>query len=211
MSDDAHRIRKALAQRPSPEALAEHPGQDSQAQDFRGSKETSAESRKARKAEGSAMHPDTHRNHVQIATQAAAREGDDHLILGANGERSVRIVVLGIPPSGNVLRRKYRNPFSYAMLRETWKRDLWYSVSGKERDWLTGMAGAKQKMRVTISVAHKKLYDKDNLYSGVKPIVDALRMNNFLHEDSPEFCELLCSQEKINAKRTTIVIEDCYQ
>jgi Holliday junction resolvase RusA-like endonuclease len=140
----------------------------------------------------------------------AAREGFDHLILGANGERSVRIVVLDIPPSGNVLRRKYRNRFAYAKLRDTWKRDLWYSVSGKERDWLLGMANAGQKMRVTISVAHKKLYDTDNLYSGVKPLLDALRAVGLLHDDSPEFCELLCSQEKINDKRTTITIEDLH-
>lgn len=132
-------------------------------------------------------------------------------LTGANGSRTVRIVVLGIPPSGNAMRRKYRDRFAYQALRNQWEYSIHYSLSHSEREWLCGMARAKQKMRVTISVAHKKLYDTDNLYSGVKPVLDSLKKLGLIYDDAPEYCEILCSQEKINDLRTTISIEDARQ
>ena len=130
------------------------------------------------------------------------------MLTGANGNRSVRIIVLGIPPSGNAMRRKYRDRFAYQALRNQWEHSIHYSMSHSERDWLCGMAKAKQKMDVTIAVSHKKLYDTDNLYSGVKPSLDSLKRLGLIHDDAPAYCNLICSQEQVNDKRTTITIED---
>jgi len=102
----------------------------------------------------------------------------------------------------------YDDRFAYHALRNQWEHAIHYTLSHSERDWLCGMAKAKQKMDVTIAVSHKKLYDTDNLYSGVKPILDSLKRLGLIHDDAPAYCDLICSQEQVNDKRTTITIED---
>jgi len=111
-------------------------------------------------------------------------------------------------PSGNEMRRKYRDRYVYASLRQSWERAIHYSVTGYERTWLEGMAGAKQKMRVTICVHHKKIYDTDNLWSGCKVVFDSLKRLHLIHDDAPEFCEQIVDQEKVNDSRTSITLED---
>jgi len=133
-------------------------------------------------------------------------------LLGANGSRTVRIVVLMKTPSLNDLKgKKYRNHHDYTRLRNEWQRTIYYSVPYVERSWLLGMQRAGKKMRLTIHVAHKKLYDVDNLIGGCKPVVDALKHLLFLKDDSPEFMELHITQEKLNDARTTITLEDAQE
>src|SRR5271165_7163593 len=129
-------------------------------------------------------------------------------LTGANGGRSLRISIPMKTPSGNEMRRKYRDRFAYRRLRTVWERAIHYSIMGPERSWLEGMARARKKMRVTVCVDHKKLYDKDNLWAGCKVVFDSLKSLYLIHDDAPEFCEQIVEQEKINDCSTTITIAD---
>lgn len=54
-----------------------------------------------------------------------------------------------------------------------------------------------------------RLLDKDNLYGGAKPYVDALRYCGALEDDSPDAIDLEITQEKVSQgnERTEIEIE----
>jgi hypothetical protein len=119
---------------------------------------------------------------------------------------TVRIEVPGVPPSHNVLRRKYRNHHAYARLREKWRRDLWYSATPLLRARLLGV-GAQKKI-VKILISHKRYFDVDNAYAACKPILDAMVGLGWLKDDSPEWLELRVDQEKVNGAWTRIEVSE---
>jgi hypothetical protein len=106
-----------------------------------------------------------------------------------------------VPPSGNVMRRKYRNPHAYARLRDSWMRTMW--VLAKRSSFEEG------KATVHIHVEHGRLYDEDNLIAGCKPILDSLKGLCYIRDDSPEFLELVVTQEKSRERQTTIEVTPC--
>lgn len=111
-----------------------------------------------------------------------------------------------IPPSPNELRRRYRTPHAYKRLRDDWGWQL-KAAAGLNRFRLAALADTQHKMRVHIHIAHKQLFDPDNLVGSVKVILDALRALNYLHDDSEEFVELTVTQEKSRTQYTTITME----
>lgn len=58
---------------------------------------------------------------------------------------------------------------------------------------------------------HKKLFDRDNLVGGVKPVLDAIKLApgrlGFIVDDSEEWIVLDVTQEKNLMALTTILIE----
>jgi Holliday junction resolvase RusA-like endonuclease len=52
-----------------------------------------------------------------------------------------------------------------------------------------------RKMKVRIVSYRARLLDKDNLYSGAKCLVDALRRTRLIRDDSPRWLELEVEQE----------------
>ncbi|MGW8179453.1 MAG: hypothetical protein ACWGQW_11945 [bacterium] len=60
------------------------------------------------------------------------------------------------------------------------------------------------KCRVTITLHRKKLQDPDNAVGSVKPVLDALKRNGWLVDDSPEYLELIVREEKSKEQRTVI-------
>lgn len=102
-----------------------------------------------------------------------------------------------LPPSPNVLRRKYRNPHVYKKLRETWENYL-IVVSGSalKTAAIRAMAKSGAKILVKITIYHKKAYDKDNMaYGAVKVVLDAMVNVGFLEDDGPEHIDLFVSQK----------------
>jgi hypothetical protein len=129
--------------------------------------------------------------------------------MGGSGDKmSVTIPCPGIPPSANVLRRKYRDPHAYAKLRDGFKHTLYYLVTGRDRAWLMAMAAIGKKMRVDITLIHKKQYDPDNLAGSVKPLLDSLVNLRFLANDDPPHIDLHIMQQKLNANETILVIRE---
>ena len=93
----------------------------------------------------------------------------------------------GIPPSANILKRKYRTPHAYKDLRNSWQRET-------------------RKMKVTFTLEHSRSYDTGNAYNSVKPLEDALKNLGIIKDDSPEWIELHVEQVKSRENQTTIEI-----
>jgi hypothetical protein len=125
-----------------------------------------------------------------------------------NGPMAVTLAMPGIPPSANVLKRKYRNPHVYKKLRDGWQRTSWALVQGRDRGWLLAMAAIGKRMRVDVTLMHGRVYDTDNAYGSVKPILDGLVNLHFLAGDSDEHIDLHVTQQKIRANETIIVIRE---
>lgn len=71
----------------------------------------------------------------------------------------------------------------------------------------------KKKTAVGIEVFHKtRRFDTDNLYGAVKPILDALRHNNLIYQDSPRWIDLNVSQslDRVNP-RTEIYVSEAVE
>jgi len=111
-----------------------------------------------------------------------------------------------VPPSPNVMRRKYRSPLAYRRLRQLWETNLFHA---------TGSAALSQKLKqqaeaknaVAITVYHKKPYDPDNLTGSAKVVLDALRNIGFIKDDSARYIALTVEQVVGPDKRTTVRIE----
>jgi hypothetical protein len=120
----------------------------------------------------------------------------------------IHITVPSIPPSPNVLRRKYRNPHTYRRLRKQWENDLFYGVScSRHRNDLIALATATQQMQVQVTIYHTKPFDDDNLVGALKPILDALRNIGFIANDSPDKLELLPTTQVIGPEECKTVVK----
>lgn len=113
----------------------------------------------------------------------------------------MKIIVPMVPPSGNEMRRKYRDRFAYRDLREAWRRTIWALARGR--------AVASTKKTVRIHVDHGKLYDEDNLISGCKVVFDCLKALEYIVDDSPEWIESHVTQSKSPDRQTTIEVLEC--
>lgn len=58
-------------------------------------------------------------------------------------------------------------------------------ASRRRRLWITRLWAKGQRA-----------YDKDNLYWGMKPLVDEIKEQGWIKEDSPKWVERICRQEK---------------
>lgn len=121
---------------------------------------------------------------------------------------SVVVLLPGILPSANVLKRKFRNPHAYKRLRDSWQRMCWGLIQGQDRQWLLVQSALRTKMRVDVTLQHSRAYDPDNLVASVKPILDGLVNLGFLAADDPEHLELHVTQLKIRQNETTVCIRE---
>lgn len=115
---------------------------------------------------------------------------------------SNQIVVHFAPPSPNELRRKYRTPLAYMRLRKNWEEALFYGVgSGRQRAILIEQA-QNRRMRARITIYHRREFDPDNLVGCLKPVLDALRVVGYIHDDSSEWLELILPPGQERTLRT---------
>lgn len=98
--------------------------------------------------------------------------------------------IVDIPPSPNVLRRKYRSPYTYKKLRKSWEWSLLGAVGPHHRELLRRQA-AECKVQVQVTIHHSRLYDQDNAIGSLKPVLDALKNVGYLRDDNAEWLDLL--------------------
>ena len=96
-----------------------------------------------------------------------------------------------IPPSPNVVKRKYRNAHVYKKLRERWEWALLVAPCLHHRKALVAQAKKVGKLQVQITMHHSRFYDPDNLAGAQKVVLDALVNIHFLAGDSPDKIDLL--------------------
>lgn len=128
--------------------------------------------------------------------------------MGATDRMSCTIVCPMVPASANVLRRKYRHHAAYSTYRNSWRRTLWGLIQGHDRAWLESNARVGTKMAVRVSLRHQRLFDADNAYSSVKPILDSLVTLGYLVGDAPHQLVLEVTQEKLRTAETRITISE---
>lgn len=121
---------------------------------------------------------------------------------------SVTIVCPMVPPGGNQMRRKYRDHHAYARLRESWQRTIWALVQGRDKVWLESMAKIGKTMHMFITVEHMGVYDRDNLFAGVKAIPDSFVRLKFLAGDDEARLKLHVDQNKGRMNETTICVAE---
>jgi len=64
-----------------------------------------------------------------------------------------------------------------------------------------------QRARVTVTRHGKRILDTDNLYGGVKGLVDLLVKEGILVNDTPDHVELVMLQTRTKQPKTTVQIE----
>lgn len=114
----------------------------------------------------------------------------------------MKITVPMVPPSGNVLRRKYRTPLAYASLRNAWERTIMAFLPAGSRPQ------QNRRMRVMVTIEHKRLYDRDNAFSGCKPVFDSLKRLGLIVDDSEQWCEQHVEQIQSRENQTTIEVTE---
>lgn len=116
--------------------------------------------------------------------------------------------VADVPPSPNVLRRKYRNPHAYRKLRTHWEWLLLTAPDAHRRKVLKDGARKAGKVAVQITLHHSRMYDPDNLPASLKPVLDALVNIGFLSGDSLDKINLLPTvQTKCPRKEIKTVVK----
>jgi hypothetical protein len=109
--------------------------------------------------------------------------------------------------SANELRRKYRSPFTYAKLRDEWGWELFAAATLKQRTALKAMATSGKRIWIEITVQHTRLFDRDNLWSSVKPLLDSMVQLRWLAGDSEKHIDLLVVQSAGKPDKTRIRLE----
>lgn len=120
----------------------------------------------------------------------------------------MKLVIPRVTPSGNEMRRKYRNPHVYQQLRGEWETELFVAFDSMEsyQNQKT-KAKCRERLRVAVTRFGKKLLDRDNLYSGVKAPLDAMARLGIIRGDSEDDIELIVKQELSKEPHTEIEIE----
>jgi hypothetical protein len=119
-----------------------------------------------------------------------------------------RLNVPMIPPSPNVMRRKYRNVHAYRKLRICWQNAL-LVVTGSSAALaaIRKMAMAHERIGVSIHILHTKQYDPDNLYGSAKVVLDAMENLRFIKKDNDEHIKLHVTQQENREAMTFVVLE----
>lgn len=113
--------------------------------------------------------------------------------------------VHALPPSPNVLRRKYRHPQAYKRLREEWELMTLAAARPEEREHWRRIVKGDVRVRLCARIYHKRLYDPDNLPASLKPVIDALVNVRFLRDDSAKYFHLEEVSQTISGEVSTML------
>lgn len=84
-------------------------------------------------------------------------------------------------------------------LRRAFGKELLVARQASSRaPWLWNAKGPR---RVTIVRYGTRLLDQDNLYGGLKPLVDAMKDVGLIEDDTPELLQLQAEQRKVADRR----------
>jgi hypothetical protein len=111
-----------------------------------------------------------------------------------------------VVPSLNELKREYRNPHAYARLREGWRHDIHVLLGIRNTKLIKAHVDMHHRCELLIISYRRRVLDKDNLYGGVKPIVDAIRDLDLIVDDSPQWLDLTVDQERTAELTCTSIV-----
>jgi Holliday junction resolvase RusA-like endonuclease len=116
-----------------------------------------------------------------------------------------RIIIKTLTPSLNKLLRM--NRWKVAELKQTLAWEVFTELHEQNPDYEVIMTPRKMKMQI---ISYRKSFlDKDNLWGGLKPLVDAIKELRLIYDDSVEFLNLKAEQrieKKRKNQRTEITI-----
>ena len=95
--------------------------------------------------------------------------------------------------SQNVLKRKYRHHAAYAKLRDA------YRILVRNQMRLRGVPPAKCRRRVYLTrlmTKGERSFDRGNLIGGLKPMLDALKLEGAIVDDSEQWCDDRYAQDR---------------
>jgi hypothetical protein len=113
----------------------------------------------------------------------------------------MKLTIPDVPPSLNkVLRMHWAKK---RQLKRSWHLQVWAE---------TGLgpvpsAPVPRKRKVGITLHHSRFYDKDNAYGACKVLVDVLRAEGLIYDDTAEWLDLTVEQAKCPHKQRHTVIE----
>lgn len=111
------------------------------------------------------------------------------------------IIIPDVPPSLNVWQRMHWRKRGRLTRRFG---DLLVACGARDVPEATG-----QKRKVSIIEYRKRMLDKDNLYGGVKPLVDAIKRLGLVVDDNEAWCELVVEQARaLGVPQTVIKVEE---
>lgn len=89
-------------------------------------------------------------------------------------------------PSLNAFANSLR-PYAYQKIRNDWQKYL-ISAWWEAREHTPALASLTppRRARLTVTRSSPRALDPDNLVGGLKPVIDALRRMNLIHDDDPE-------------------------
>ena len=111
---------------------------------------------------------------------------------------SYTITIPDVPPSLNKTTRQ--NGFANWRLKNKWVQLVRSQIVPFDR-----VAVGRVHCKVTLH--HSRMYDKDNAYGAVKPLIDALRHWKLVYNDTKEWLELKVEQAKCPHKNRHTTIE----
>ena len=123
----------------------------------------------------------------------------------------IRLVIPRVPKSPNTLLQRHWRVVQND--KNDWKKqvgaELFMLPTFTEARKLR-FAKAARKVTIAVHSPYREM-DPDNLQASRKPILDALKYNGFLYDDSREWCESTITQHKSSKKdmRTEIEISEC--
>lgn len=106
-----------------------------------------------------------------------------------------RLILMGVTPSLN-----------------EWQRMHWHTKREVKRDWEmvckvsqikqlpNGIPNATSKCRIKLIRNGPRELDTDNLYGGVKPLLDAIKARGWIVDDAPKWMDLTVEQRKTTAR-----------
>lgn len=97
-------------------------------------------------------------------------------------------------------------------------RQFWVKRTKEQKRWRWLVRAARleakyhptapiEKARVTVTRHGRRILDTDNLYGGVKGLVDLLVKEGILANDTPDHVELVMRQQKTQTPKTVVQIE----
>ena len=143
-----------------------------------------------------------------MARRAAWRTDFEASAVIYAGGFGLRIILPIIPPSANVLKRKFGRQIASSIRKAT--TDIVGELLLANIRMQRGLWRNPGKCRVVYCIYRAKVLDDENVGGGTKPITDALVELGILKDDSPEWLELTHFQiptKLAGMRRTEIVIE----
>ena len=110
-------------------------------------------------------------------------------------------------PSGNELRRKYRNPHVYARLRGEFE---WALFAVKYVSTIPKATGPRKVTLTRLIPKGGRVYDNDNLVTGAKPAIDSMVKAGLLLGDAPHQVTVEYQQDRcsLGGGGTRVAIEE---